>query len=74
MNDHEKEIGNYIRKTNHHVRYRVTPFFKGEEPVARGVQMEAQSIEDDQISFNLFIYNVQDGIKIDYQNGYSQKE
>jgi DNA-entry nuclease len=52
----------------------VTPFFKGEEPVARGVQMEAQSIEDDQISFNLFIYNVQDGIKIDYQNGYSQKE
>ncbi|WP_376712703.1 DNA/RNA non-specific endonuclease [Enterococcus avium] len=74
MNDHEKEIGNYIRKTNHHVRYRVTPFFKGEESVARGVQMEAQSIEDDQISFNLFIYNVQDGIKIDYQNGYSQKE
>lgn len=74
MNDHEKEIGNYIRRTNHHVRYRVTPFFKGDELVARGVQMEAQSIEDDQISFNLFVYNIQDGIKIDYQNGYSQKE
>ncbi|OJG36610.1 hypothetical protein RV00_GL001055 [Enterococcus devriesei] len=74
MNDHEIEIGNYIRKTNHHVRYRVTPYFKGDELVARGVQMEAQSIEDDQISFNLFIYNVQDGIKNDYQNGYSQKE
>lgn len=74
MNDHEKEIGNYIRRTNHHVRYRVTPFFKGDELVARGVQMEAQSIEDDQISFNFFVYNIQDGIKIDYQNGYSQKE
>lgn len=74
MNDHEKEIGNYLRKTNHHVRYRVTPYFKGNELVPRGVQMEAQSIEDDQITFNLFIYNIQEGIKIDYQNGYSQKE
>lgn len=74
MNDHEKEIGNYIRKTNHHVRYRVTPYFKGEELVARGIQMEAESIEDDQISFNLFVYNVQEGIAIDYQTGYSQKE
>lgn len=74
MNDHEKEIGNYIRKTNHHVRYRVTPYFKGDELVARGVQMEAQSIEDDQISLNLFVYNIQEGIKIDYQNGSSQKE
>ncbi|MDT2759528.1 DNA/RNA non-specific endonuclease [Enterococcus xiangfangensis] len=74
MNDHEIEIGNYIRKTNHHVRYRVTPYFKGDELVARGVQMEAQSIEDDQISFNLFIYNIQEGIKIDYQTGYSNKE
>lgn len=74
MNEHEIAIGNYIRKTNHHVRYRVTPYFKGEELIARGVQMEAQSIEDDQISFNLFVYNVQDGVKIDYQNGYSQKE
>lgn len=74
MNDHEKEIGNYIRKTNHHVRYRVAPYFKGEELVARGIQMEAESIEDDQISFNLFVYNVQEGITIDYQTGYSQKE
>jgi DNA-entry nuclease len=74
MNDHEKEIGNYIRKTNHHVRYRVTPYFKGEELIARGIQMEAESIEDDQISFNLFVYNVQEGITIDYQTGYSQKE
>jgi DNA-entry nuclease len=72
MNDHEKEIGNYIRKTNHHVRYRVTPYFKGEELVARGIQMEAESIEDNQISFNLFVYNVQEGITIDYQTGYSQ--
>lgn len=73
MNDHEIEIGNYIRKTNHHVRYRVTPYFKGDELVARGVQMEAQSVEDDQISFNIFVYNIQNGITIDYQNGYSQK-
>nr|WP_245791087.1 DNA/RNA non-specific endonuclease [Enterococcus hermanniensis] len=73
MNQHEIEIGNYIRKTNHHVRYRVTPYFKGDELVARGVQMEAQSIEDDQVSFNIFVYNIQDGITIDYKTGYSQK-
>lgn len=52
----------------------MTPYFKGEELVARGIQMEAESIEDDQISFNLFVYNVQEGITIDYQTGYSQKE
>ena len=70
---HENDIAAYIKETNHHVRYRVTPHFEGEELVARGVQLEAQSIEDNQISFNVFIYNVQDGYTINYQTGQAKK-
>lgn len=70
---HENDIATYIKETNHHVRYRVTPHFEGEELVARGVQLEAQSIEDNQISFNVFIYNVQDGYTINYQTGQAKK-
>ncbi|EYT94369.1 DNA-entry nuclease [Enterococcus mundtii CRL35] len=70
---HENDIAAYIKETNHHVRYRVTPHFEGEELVARGVQLEAQSIEDNQISFNVFIYNVQDGYTINYHTGQAKK-
>ncbi|MGM9902345.1 DNA-entry nuclease [Enterococcus hirae] len=70
---HENDIASYIKETNHHVRYRVTPHFEGEELVARGVQLEAQSVEDDQISFNVYIYNVQDGYTINYQTGQATK-
>lgn len=70
---HENDIAAYIKETNHHVRYRVTPHFEGEELVARGIQLEAQSIEDNQISFNVFIYNVQDGYTINYQTGQAKK-
>lgn len=53
--------------------YRVTPFFKGTELVARGVEMEAYSIEDkgNSLCFHVFIYNVQPGISIDYSTGSS---
>ena len=67
----ENMVANYIKETNHHVLYRVTPVFEGDNLVATGVQMEAQSIEDNEISFNVFVYNVQDGITIDYSNGNS---
>ena len=70
---YEHLIANYIKETNHHVRYRVTPLFKNVELVCRGVRLEAQSIEDDTISFDVYIFNVQPGYKIDYLTGKSQK-
>ena len=72
----EREVLDYINETNNHVLYRVTPCFNEEELVARGVHMEAYSIEDQGmgISFNVFVYNVQPGILIDYSNGDSDVE
>lgn len=67
----EESVLEYIRRTGNHVLYRVTPVFEGEELVARGVQMEAFSVEDqgEGICFNVYIYNVQPGVKIDYKTG-----
>ena len=74
MNEYEMKVGNYIRKTKNHVLYRVTPVFDNDNLVAKGVQMEACSVEDncEGIKFNIFIYNVQDGIEIDYSTGDSK--
>ena len=71
----ENEVADYIKKTNNHVLYRVTPMFKDDNLLASGVQMEALSIEDNGkgISFNVYVYNVQDGIEIDYKKGESKK-
>lgn len=74
MLHNENDIAYYIKKTGNHVRYRVTPYFKGTELVARGVQLEAQSVEDDALAFNVFIYNVQEGCTIDYQSGKAEKK
>ena len=70
----ENKVGNYIRKTHNHVLYRVTPIFEGDNLIAKGVLMEAYSIEDNGkgIKFNVFVYNVQDGVEIDYSNGNSR--
>ena len=70
----EEAIGDYVRATGNHVMYQVTPVFVGEELVARGVHMEAVSVEDGGagISFNVFCYNVQPGIEIDYATGDNQ--
>lgn len=65
----EDEVAEYVKKTGNHVLYRVTPIFKGNNLVCSGVQMEAQSLEDDEISFNIFAYNSQPGIVIDYKTG-----
>jgi len=67
----ENMVADYIKETNHHVLYRVTPIFEGDNLVADGVTMEAQSIEDDEIEFHVFVYNVQPGIEIDYTDGNS---
>ncbi len=70
----ENMVADYIKETDGHVLYRVTPIFVEDELVARGVQMEAYSIEDAgaSICFNVFVYNVQPGIEIDYSDGSSR--
>ena len=70
----ENMVADYVKETNNHVLYRVTPIYDGDNLVAKGVQMEAQSVEDDGegIMFNVFVYNVQPGIKIDYKTGDSE--
>lgn len=70
---YENMVANYIKETNHHVRYRVTPLFRNVELVARGVRIEAQSIEDDTISFDVYIHNIQPGYDINYLTGQLQK-
>ena len=67
----ENMVADYIDETNHHVLYRVTPVYDGTDLVARGVQMEAWSVEDDGegICFNVFCYNVEPGVEIDYATG-----
>lgn len=69
----EEQVIRYLDKSNNHVLYRVTPYFKGMELVARGVEMEAYSIEDNGagVSFHVFVYNYQPGIEIDYMTGES---
>lgn len=69
----ENMVADYVRETNNHVLYRVTPIFEGNNLVAKGVQMEAMSVEDkgEAVSFNVFVYNIQPGITIDYATGNS---
>lgn len=67
----ENEVADYVRETGNHVMYRVTPMFRGDNLVADGVLIEAESVEDNGsgILFNVFCYNVQPGITIDYATG-----
>lgn len=69
----ENMVANYIEETNNHVMYRVTPIFEGENLLCKGVKMEAYSVEDGGkgISFNVFCYNAQPYIKINYKTGES---
>ena len=71
----ENQVADYVEKTSHHVLYRVTPIFEGNNLVAKGVQMEGFSVEDrgEGICFNVFVYNAQPGIAIDYLTGESHK-
>ena len=70
---YEELVGDYVRSTGNHVLYRVTPLFAANDLVARGVQMEAKSIEDngEAVQFNVFVYNVEPGVAIDYVTGES---
>lgn len=73
----ENLVAEYIKRNqNNHVLYRVTPIFKGDNKLASGVQMEAESVEDNGqgLHFNVYCYNVQPGIVIDYATGESHEE
>ncbi len=72
----ENMVADYIKETDNHVVYRVTPLFEGDNLLASGVLMEAYSIEDegDGICFNVYCYNVQPGVVIDYATGKNHKE
>ena len=74
MNPFENMVGDYVKETNNHVLYRVTPVFEGKNLVASGVLMEAYSVEDrgEGICFCVYCYNVQPGVEIDYSNGNSR--
>jgi len=67
----ENMVADYVHETENHVMYRVTPVFEGDDLVASGVHMEAESVEDDGkgICFNVYVYNVQPEITIDYSTG-----
>ncbi|MCF0259679.1 MAG: DNA/RNA non-specific endonuclease [Erysipelotrichaceae bacterium] len=70
----ENKLADYIKSTGNHVIYRVTPLFEGDNLVASGVLMEAKSVEDKGkgIEFNVYCYNVQPGVEIDYKTGSSK--
>ncbi|MBE5919978.1 MAG: hypothetical protein E7272_09060 [Pseudobutyrivibrio ruminis] len=67
----EEEVADYVERTGNHVLYRVTPIFEGNNMVASGVLMEAYSVEDQGkgVMFNVYCYNVQPGIVINYSTG-----
>lgn len=67
----ENLVADYVHETEHHVLYRVTPVFENSNLVASGVLMEAQSIEDDDVLFCVYCYNVQPKVTIDYATGES---
>lgn len=71
MLPNEIQIVNYIEETGNHVEYHVTPIFVENELVARGVLIQAKSIEDETFKLNVFAYNVQPQIVIDYATGES---
>ena len=71
----ENLVADYVKKTGNHVLYRVTPIFENRNLVASGVEMEAKSVEDngEGLEFHVYVYNVQEGIEIDYKTGDSKQ-
>lgn len=73
MTKYENAIAGYIKETGNHVMYRVTPMYQGSDLVAKGIQIEGYSVEDqgEGVCFNVFLYNEQPGIIIDHGTGES---
>ena len=65
----ENKVADYVTTTKNHVMYRATPIYSGDNLLASGVKIEAKAIEDKHFYFNVYIYNVQPGIVIDYRSG-----
>lgn len=73
MLKYENKVADYLKASGkHYIRYRVTPIWRRNELLARGVQMEAQSIGDNSVHFNVFIFNVEPGVKLNYKTGRSK--
>lgn len=73
MLKYEDQVASFLKShPNQYVRYQVTPVYRGSEKVARGVHMQGQSVGSDAVSFNVYIFNVQDGVNINYDDGTSQ--
>lgn len=72
----ENLVADYVKETSNHVLYRVTPIFVGDELVARGVEMEGYSVEDEGegVCFHVYCYNSQPGVVIDYATGESRAD
>ena len=70
----ENKTRKYIDDTHNHVIYRVTPVFINNELICRGILLEAKSVEDNNLEFCVYCYNVQPGIIIDYTTGDSHKK
>ena len=68
----ENQVADYVRETGNHVLYRVTPVYEESNLLVSGVIMEAASVEDEEIRFHVYCYNVQPGIEIDYVDGSSK--
>lgn len=72
---YEDQVADYLRESgNNYVRYRVTPIFRGDELLARGIEMEGQSVGSNVIHFNVYIFNVEEGVRLNYSDGTSQVE
>lgn len=70
---YENEVATYLKSSPaNYVRYRVTPIFRNNELLARGVEMEGQSINSNDVHFHVYIFNVQDGVNLDYATGNSK--
>ncbi len=72
----ENLVAKYVEETGNHVLYRATPVFEGDDLLAKGVLLEALSVEDEgeDIMFHVFCFNVQPGIEIDYSDGSSRQQ
>ena len=70
----ENMLANFIRYTDDQCLYRVTPIYEGNNLVASGLHMEAESVHTDDLWFNIYVFNVQPGVGIDYRNGNSWEE
>lgn len=70
---YENQVADYLKASPaHYIRYRVTPIFRGNELLARGVEMEGQSTDSNTVHFNVYIFNVENGVVLNYADGTSR--